>query len=166
MSRLTAKTLSQFQDLIQKIAGRFVARFPKSVNKDDIVQMVNLDLLRYFKAGKSIPGSPGKFIATLVHHSLVDIFRRKAGERRALEGYARTVLASKFKGLPDERLRAMRRQINALPQSLRGPLELHYLMGMKAEQIARVLGISKQAVFLRLNRGRDRLRIKIIRRKK
>ena len=48
--------------------------------------------------------------------------------------------------------------VNQLPESYRTVLYLFYYEGYQAEEIGRILGISKSAVHVRLNRGREKLK--------
>ena len=52
----------------------------------------------------------------------------------------------------------VRRAVAALPAKYREPVVLKYLQGLGAEEIGRILGISANAVNVRLNRARERLR--------
>ena len=48
--------------------------------------------------------------------------------------------------------------VNQLPENYRTVLYLFYYEGYQAEEIGRILGISKSAVHVRLNRGREKLK--------
>lgn len=52
----------------------------------------------------------------------------------------------------------VRRAIQALPAKYREPVVLRYLQELGTDQISRILGISKNALQVRLNRARARLR--------
>ena len=53
---------------------------------------------------------------------------------------------------------ALRRALNALPDTLRLPIVLHYMEGMDVRTMARVLRIRESTVKSRLHRGREKLR--------
>lgn len=53
---------------------------------------------------------------------------------------------------------ALRRALNALPDTLRLPIVLHYMEGMDVRTMARVLRIRESTVKSRLYRGREKLR--------
>ena len=57
-----------------------------------------------------------------------------------------------------EAFERVRRAVAALPAKYREPVVLKYLQGLGAEEIGRILGISTNAVNVRLNRARGRLR--------
>jgi RNA polymerase sigma-70 factor (ECF subfamily) len=57
-----------------------------------------------------------------------------------------------------ETFERIRRAVEALPAKYREPLVLKYLQELPTEQISRILGISKNALQVRLNRARARLR--------
>jgi len=52
----------------------------------------------------------------------------------------------------------VRRAVAALPAKYREPVVLMYLQELPTEEIARVLGVSKNALHVRLSRARDRLK--------
>ena len=52
----------------------------------------------------------------------------------------------------------VRRAVSALPAKYREPVVLRYLQELGTDEISRILGISKNAVNVRLNRARERLR--------
>lgn len=57
-----------------------------------------------------------------------------------------------------ETFECIRRAVEALPAKYREPVVLRYLQELPTDQISRILGISKNALQVRLNRARARLR--------
>ena len=57
-----------------------------------------------------------------------------------------------------EDYKRVRRAIAALPAKYREAVVLTYLQGLEAGEISRILGISRNALHVRLSRARDRLR--------
>ncbi|MFZ2146732.1 MAG: RNA polymerase sigma factor [Sedimentisphaerales bacterium] len=57
-----------------------------------------------------------------------------------------------------ETFNRVRRAIRALPAKYREPVVLRYLQELPTDQISRILGISKNALQVRLNRAREHLR--------
>jgi RNA polymerase sigma-70 factor (ECF subfamily) len=53
---------------------------------------------------------------------------------------------------------SVRRAVAALPARYREPVVLMYLQELPTEEIARILGVSKNALHVRLSRARDRLK--------
>jgi RNA polymerase sigma-70 factor (ECF subfamily) len=60
--------------------------------------------------------------------------------------------------MDNETFDRIRRAIQALPAKYREAVVLRYLQELPAEQISRILGISKNALQVRLNRARARLK--------
>ena len=62
------------------------------------------------------------------------------------------------KPMETETFERIRRTVEALPAKYREPVVLRYLQELPTEQISQILGISKNALQVRLNRARTRLR--------
>ena len=62
------------------------------------------------------------------------------------------------KPMETETFERIRRAVEALPAKYREPVVLRYLQELPTEQISQILGISKNALQVRLNRARARLR--------
>jgi len=60
--------------------------------------------------------------------------------------------------MDDETFHKVRLAVQALPLKYREPVVLKYLQELSTDEIARILGISKNALNVRLNRARERLR--------
>jgi RNA polymerase sigma-70 factor (ECF subfamily) len=60
--------------------------------------------------------------------------------------------------MDQETFARVRRAIQMLPQKYREVVALRYLQGLEAEEICRLLGITANAMQVRLNRARKRLR--------
>jgi RNA polymerase sigma-70 factor (ECF subfamily) len=61
-----------------------------------------------------------------------------------------------------EDLDRVRRAVAALPARYREAVVLTYLEGLEADEISRMLGISKNALHVRLSRARERLRSELV----
>ena len=57
-----------------------------------------------------------------------------------------------------EDYKRVRQAVAALPAKYREPVVLMYLQGLATDEISRILGISKNALHVRLSRARDRLK--------
>ena len=60
--------------------------------------------------------------------------------------------------MDDETFHKVRLAVQALPLKYREPVVLRYLQELSTDEIARILGISKNALNVRLNRARERLK--------
>jgi len=89
-------------------------------------------------------------------------YKRILHRRRISQATDKTFLTSAViadKTLMDsETFEGVRRAIRALPAKYREPVVLRYLQELPIDQVSRVLGISKNALQVRLNRARERLR--------
>jgi RNA polymerase sigma-70 factor (ECF subfamily) len=60
-----------------------------------------------------------------------------------------------------EAFERIRSAVEALPAKYREPVVLRYLQELPTDQISRILGISKNALQVRLNRARARLKLNL-----
>jgi RNA polymerase sigma factor (sigma-70 family) len=60
--------------------------------------------------------------------------------------------------MDNETFNRVRHAVTALPAKYREPIVLRYLQGLSINESSRILGISKNALQVRLNRARKRLR--------
>jgi len=86
------------------------------------------------------------------------ILQRRRISRADEEAFLRTVGTADKTLMDSETFEVVRRAIRALPAKYREPVVLRYLQELPIDQISRVLGISKNALQVRLNRARERLR--------
>jgi RNA polymerase sigma-70 factor (ECF subfamily) len=118
---------------------------------EDITQQA---LLRGFTeiTGLRDPRRFGLWIAQIARNLSIDFLRGKtasANARANLPG----PLISEHNDHPELRI-----ALAKLPQKYRMPLMLYYFDGRSADSVARVLGISEQAIYTRLSRARKMLR--------
>lgn len=98
------------------------------------------------------PDRFGPWIATIAVNLCRDELRRRPPETREP---SETADARR----PDaERLVDLRRMLHRLPEEHLVPLLMYYYDGRSAESVAETLGISRDAVYMRLSRARRELR--------
>jgi len=89
-------------------------------------------------------------------------YKRMLHRRRISEAADKAFLASAGTAdkapMNSETFECVRRAVQALPAKYREPVVLRYLQELPTDQISRILGISKNALQVRLNRARARLR--------
>ncbi len=89
-------------------------------------------------------------------------YKRMLHRRRISQAADKAFLASAGTAdkatMDSETFERVRRVIQALPAKYREPVVLRYLQELGTDQISRILGISKNALQVRLNRARARLR--------
>jgi len=89
-------------------------------------------------------------------------YKRMLHRRRISQAADKAFLASAGTAdkasMDSETFERVRRAIQALPAKYREPVVLRYLQELPTDQISRILGISKNALQVRLNRARARLR--------
>ena len=77
-----------------------------------------------------------------------------SAERMAVEPHAE----AENRSLTDERDRAVRQAVRGLPARYREPVVLRYLYGMETAEMLEILNIGRNALNVRLSRGREMLR--------
>ena len=89
-------------------------------------------------------------------------YKRMLRRRRISQAADKAFLASAGTAdktpMDSEAFERVRRAIKALPAKYREPVVLRYLQELPTDEISRILGISKNALQVRLNRARARLR--------
>lgn len=153
--------LTREEGALRRIIQRYVR---DAASTDDVFQEVSLKVLRRIESVRD-PAALRGWLFQLARNACLDYLRRE--DRR--QGLSHEVLgehtASGDLGrnpgeqfLSRERLSAVRRALDLLPASQREVLLLRIDEGLDHEAIAARLGISRQAVEVRLCRGRASLK--------
>ena len=138
------------------IDGRCIARLKGYADADDVAQNVRLRLLAEFHKGKRYGDTPYRVVVnkvidwTLGDHfdgrrtdmPLPDDWNPEADDETAAVD-SRSYLMDLFRDLPEKTRRV---------------LELRYVLGLEHDQIARRLGMTRNAVDQALHRGHEKLR--------
>ena len=144
---------------------RMIQRYVRdAATVDDVFQEVSLKVLKRIDTLRD-PGAVRGWLFQLARNASLDYLRREDRRR----GVASDQLADHRAGgdlgrnpteqvLTKERIDAVRRALDSLPESQREALCLRIDYGMDHEAIAARLGISRQAVEVRLCRGRATLK--------
>jgi RNA polymerase sigma factor (sigma-70 family) len=115
--------------------------------------------------------NPASFLPFL--RQVTRLRARRVAERRAREvrgpaaeellaGAVDPALDPGSRLLRAEQAAVVRDALDALPQDARETIALYYLEGHSASQVARLLGLSDQAVYQRLSRARGLLRVDVL----
>jgi RNA polymerase sigma-70 factor (ECF subfamily) len=152
------ETFATLVERYRRLVAALVARAGPRGETDDLVQEVFLDAYRK----RDTLGDPGKFKGWIVQVALNRARmrgRRQRVEQAALPRLARPATAEDAPAL--EREEERRRTIDALgdlPDDMRAVVTLRYLEGRSAPEIAATLGITPEAVRMRLSRALAKLR--------
>jgi RNA polymerase sigma factor (sigma-70 family) len=129
-------------------------------NVDDCFQAVFIALARKARAvaGVSLPS----WLAETARRTALEArrreARRQARQRELADHLERPQLAEGQAGFDGETARALREELDRLPDRLRTPVVLYYLEGRTQAQAAAFLGCEQGVVSRRLNRALDVLR--------
>ncbi|HQR29743.1 MAG TPA: sigma-70 family RNA polymerase sigma factor, partial [Anaeromyxobacteraceae bacterium] len=115
--------------------------------------------------------NPSSFLPFL--RQVTRLRARRVAERRgrelvgpdadaALAGAVDPALDPRTSLLREEQANVVREALESLPEDARETLTLYYLEGHSAAQVARLLGLSEQAVYQRLSRARAHLRADLL----
>src|SRR5947208_5720419 len=168
LSRFVAGDTTAFELLVWRYGPAVLAACRKvlttEADVEDAFQATFLTLLhgaRSIRAG----GAVGGWLCGVAHRIAVRVLdtsrRRRQREYRAAraeEGPAGADLSWR------EACAALHEELERLPEMYRLPLVLCYLQGISRDEAARQLGWSLQSLKGRLERGRDKLRQRLIRR--
>jgi len=129
---------------------------------DDVVQDVFLSALKHLPRFRR-DSSLWTWLATITVNTCRSRRRRRWLQQRFLR-LARLNRRADSAAPPEqgstdrETFERVRRAVRALPANQREAVVLRYLQGMAIEQVARVLGVRRNAVEVRLHRARARLK--------
>lgn len=167
-SNLTNSVENAAVELLTREEGalrRIIQRYVRDASTvDDVYQEVSLKVLRRIDSVRDLAAVRG-WLFQLARNACLDYLRRE--DRR--QGLSHEVLSEHLAGgdlgrnpgeqfLSRERLTAVRRALEALPMSQREVLLLRIDEGLNHEAISARLKISRQAVEVRLCRGRAALK--------
>ncbi len=144
---------------------RVIQRYVRdAATVDDVFQEVSLKVLRRLDSVRE-PAAVRGWLFQLARNASLDYLRR---EDRRSHGSAEPLSEHRAGGdmgrspsdhfLSGERIEAVRRALTKLPASQREVIRLRVEEGLDHEAIAARLGISRQAVEVRLCRGRQTLK--------
>lgn len=164
LARAAIDLLSREENILRRVIARYV-RDPHVV--DDLFQEVSLKVLRRIESVRD-PATLRGWLYQLARNACLDWLRHQErqrasadsaiGERTAVGDLGRSPLDQV---LSAERVDAVRRALDQLPASQREAINLRVEEGLDHEAIAARLGISRQAVEVRLCRGRSALKEKL-----
>ena len=150
---------AQFEDLVARQA-RFVFRVAYAVlrNTGDSEDVVQETFLRVFRRGRFDVDDERAFLARIAWRLAVDT--RARGHREAVAGHA-AVACVEAEVMAADRIAAVHRLIDSLPEELRQPLALSTVDELTSGEIAKILGIAEGTVRTRLMRARQFLKQKV-----
>jgi len=150
---------AQFEDLVARQA-RFVFRVAYAVlrNTGDSEDVVQETFLRVFRRGRFDVDDERAFLARIAWRLAVDT--RARGHREAVAGHA-AVACVEAEVMAADRIAAVHRLIDSLPEELRQPLALSTVDELTSGEIAKILGIAEGTVRTRLMRARQLLKQKV-----
>lgn len=143
---------------------RYLTRLAGAHEAEDLTQIVMLRIsagLPEFRGESSL----ATWIYRIATHAAIDRLRSPRGGEREPQGEVQEHLPADS-AAPSAESTAMRGEMNAcirgfvdrLPESYRSVVVLSELEGFKNQEIAAILGISLDAVKIRLHRAREKLR--------
>ena len=147
-----AGLLAAYHDLV---VGRCIARLRGDVAAYDVAQDVMLRLLAEFRRGKSYSVPYRVVVHQVIDWTLKEHFQGQNTSVALPDGWEPTVEDSSERILSRYYLADL---FASLPGETRKVLELRYLAGLEIEQIAKKLGLRRNAVDQALHRGHAKLR--------
>ena len=144
---------------------RVIQRYVRdAATVDDVFQEVSLKVLRRIDSVRE-PAAMRGWLFQLARNACLDYLRREDRRQQSSPDALRDHTASGDLGrtpsehfLSRERLSAVRRALTRLPDSQREVIRLRIEEGLDHQAISERLGISRQAVEVRLCRGRSALK--------
>ena len=140
--------LELYGDLVYRLA---YARTGKREDAEDIFQEVFVTYVRKHPSFADEGAGRAWFARTTINHCRM--FWRGKGRHATVSLEETPELMYEDPGQSE-----LLEEISRLPEKYRRPIELYYLAGLSAKETAKALGISANAVGIRLNRGRKMLK--------
>jgi RNA polymerase sigma-70 factor, ECF subfamily len=145
--------LAKYHDVV---VGRCVARLRGHPDAEDVAQNVKLRLFREFQRGKRYGDTPFRVVVhQVVGWTLAEYFDGRPTDIELLEDWRPDVADESEHVEADFYVEGL---FAELPERQRQVLELRYLSGLDHEEIARRLGMTRNAVDQALYNGHEKLR--------
>ncbi len=148
-------------EFIQRLKSYVGARVAPDV-RDDVVGEI---LLALVQDQDKLTGArnPMAWVMRVAGNAMIDHYRRRASEQRALAAYAsepaeREVAAAADTSAAEELARCMIPLLQMLPEAYREALQLVEIDGLSQKQAAEKLGLSLSGMKSRVQRGRAKLK--------
>ncbi|MGL6161466.1 RNA polymerase sigma factor [Microbulbifer sp.] len=157
--RLFQQLLADHGAAISRVAGAYVRGHAE---RDDLVQDIWLAVWRALPSFRG-DASLKTFVFRIAHNrSVTELARRRAahGNMEEVEALADSAPGPAERLAAEQRAQRLLAAVQRLPLGLRQALTLR-LEGFSYSEIAEVLGISDTNVAVRLNRARERLRVRL-----
>jgi RNA polymerase sigma-70 factor (ECF subfamily) len=133
--------------------------FRGSDELDDLIQETLERALRALQQGHPSPTHVAGYLVQILRNAFRDRLRRE--RRRPTVPYEDDVAKELDEPAPDwshVSTEELQEALDRIDPKFAATLELHYIVGLRARQIAARLDIPENTVFTRLKRGRDQLR--------
>jgi RNA polymerase sigma factor (sigma-70 family) len=145
--------LARYHDVI---VGRCVARLRGHADAEDVAQNVKLRLLREFHRGRRYGDTPYRVVVhQVIGWTLSEYFDGRPTDLELPEDWSPEAADPSARVDADFYLEAL---FEDLPPRQREVLELRYLSGLEHDEIARRLGMTRNAVDQALHNGHAKLR--------
>jgi RNA polymerase sigma factor (sigma-70 family) len=165
---VTERDEAAFEELLRRhgamVLGVCRRLLPQRQDAEDVFQATFLTLVRRAASVRN-PEAVGSWLHGVAHRLALQL--RESGARRCTHD-GKTDLPRPADPLGEISLRdaeaALHEELARLPEKYRAPLVLCYLEGVRREAVAARLGWSPATLKRRLERGRELLRVRLIRR--
>ena len=146
--------VERYGSLVLRIAR---SRMATATDAEDVFQEVFVTYARKQPVFADEPKARAWFAKTTVHHCR-KLWRTIGRHMTESLDDTPVTLTEDAANMDNSSYIDLRNAMSQLPEKYRRPLELFYFADLSAEEIARILGISPNAVRIRLSRGRTVLK--------
>jgi RNA polymerase sigma-70 factor (ECF subfamily) len=146
--------------LLDEYADRAFAHADKMVgNKADAEDAVQEAFLQLVRSASDYDGTVpfAAWLGRLVHVAALRVLRSEKSRRRRANK-VRAMTNVKPSAIDPDTIEIVRAIVAELPDKFRAPIDLHYFAGLSQEQIGAALGMTANAINVRMHRAREFMR--------
>jgi RNA polymerase sigma-70 factor (ECF subfamily) len=155
-----SRDASMLERLLDEYADRAFAQADKMVgNKADAEDAVQEAFLQLVRSASRYDGAVpfAAWLGRLVRVAALRVLRSDRSRRRRAKK-VRTMTDVKTSSADPDTIEIVRTIVAELPEKFRAPIDLHYFAGLSQEQTGAALGMTANAIHVRLHRAREHLR--------
>ncbi len=161
-----------FSEYVNSVS-RYVVHLVSDLTESDLEDVVQETFIGVLRSAPEYRGdcSMSTFIMRIAHHKAIDALRRRQVVEKHESNFASMAnddidISDGSTGIEDgiitgQHIAMIRRSLSELPEDQRQAITLRYVLGMKVDDVAETMKLSRRMVELLITRGRSALKGKL-----